>query len=264
MRVATFNLLHGMCLADGLADEAALTEAVASLDADVLGIQEVDRNQPRSGSVDQAAAVARALDAPHWRFVPALLGTPDAERSWTVATEDDGTQVDGPTYGIGLASRWPVRSWQVRRFPAAPVGAPLRVPGNRRLIHVYDEPRVALAALVDAPGGPVTVVTAHLSFIPGWNLGQLRRVTRWALGFPAPRLLLGDLNVPGRVPARTTGWAQLARVPTYPSYRPRVQFDHVLGHSMDGMRVGSVSSRTLGVSDHCALTVDLEVTGHPV
>ena len=46
------------------------------IDADVIGLQEVDRFQPRSGGVDQTAVVADALGAEHWRFVPALHGTP--------------------------------------------------------------------------------------------------------------------------------------------------------------------------------------------
>jgi len=260
LRVATFNLLHGLALADGTTDPDVLAEAVAKLDADIVGLQEVDRLQPRSGEVDQTETAARALDAAAWRFVPALLGTPGLERTWAPATQDDGTTVDGPTYGIGLVSRLPVRSWHVLRFPPAPVGAPLRVPGNRRLVHVPDEPRVALAAVVEADHGPLTVVATHLSFVPGWNLSQLRRLVRWASGMPEPRILLGDLNVPGRLPARVTGWTQLARLASYPAFRPRVQLDHVLGSRLGGMSVTAASALSLPVSDHCAVTVDLDTS----
>ena len=102
----------------------------------------------------------------------------------------------------------------------------------------------------------MTVVTAHLSFVPGWNVAQLRALARWARRCPAPRLLLGDFNLPGAVPRMATGWTQLARVPTYPSWRPRVQFDHVLA---DGPTPVSGCARLrLSVSDHCALVVDLD------
>jgi endonuclease/exonuclease/phosphatase family metal-dependent hydrolase len=47
LRVATFNLLHGAAPADGSTDPAGLAAAVRALDADLLGIQEVDRNQER-------------------------------------------------------------------------------------------------------------------------------------------------------------------------------------------------------------------------
>jgi endonuclease/exonuclease/phosphatase family metal-dependent hydrolase len=256
VRVATFNVLHGRSVATGEVRRLELVEAAAGLDADVVGLQEVDRAQERSGGVDQTAAVAHALGAEHWRFVPALHGTPGA--AWTPSDLEDGTHVDGPAYGVGLVSRLPVRSWHVRRFGPAPIGLPLLVPGSRGLTHVDDEPRVAVAAVLDTGNGPVTVVTTHLSFVPGWNVAQLRVLSRWARTLPAPRLLMGDLNLPGPLPRLTTGWAQPARVATYPSWRPRVQFDHVLVDGLPAAAVRGFRSMCLSVSDHCALAVDLD------
>jgi Metal-dependent hydrolase len=258
VRVATFNLLHGRSVADGNVDESALWMAAAALDGDIVGLQEVDRGQPRSHLVDQTAAVADALGARHWRFVPALRGTP-GDAGWAPSNDDDGTGTNQPAYGIGLVSRLPVQSWHVRRFRPAPVGMPLMVPGSRGLTHVHDEPRVGVAAILDGPSGPLTVVTAHLSFMPGWNIAQLRTLARWAREFPSPRLLIGDFNLPGAVPRLTTRWAQLARAATYPSWRPRVQFDHVLADGIDESAVRDVQVMRLGVSDHCALAVDLEI-----
>jgi endonuclease/exonuclease/phosphatase family metal-dependent hydrolase len=259
LRIATFNLLHGLSLADGTADPALLREAVKMLDADVLGLQEVDRAQPRSGAVDQTALAAEVLGAQAWRFVPALHGTPEPGPvpSWSPAAEEDGAATSGPTYGIGLVSRYPVLRWEVRRFEPAPLGLPLLVPGQRGLTKVPDEPRLAMAAVVAGPAGPLTVVNTHLSFVPGWNVGQLRRIARWLAEFPAPRLLIGDLNLPGTLPRTVTRLRQLARVPTYPAYAPRVQFDHVLadGIAEDGVR--RVRAAELPVSDHRALVIDL-------
>ena len=48
LRLGTFNLLHGLSIRTATADEADLRSAAAALDADVLGLQEVDRGQPRS------------------------------------------------------------------------------------------------------------------------------------------------------------------------------------------------------------------------
>jgi endonuclease/exonuclease/phosphatase family metal-dependent hydrolase len=251
--VATFNLLSGRSLTDGVARPELLSEAAAQLDADVVGLQEVDRAQDRSGGADQAALVAAALGATAWRFVPALDGTPGG--TWTPSSADDGALTEGPSYGVALVSRLPVRSWRVRRFGPAPVGLPLLVPGNRGLTRVADEPRVAVAAVLEGPAGPFTVLTAHLSFVPGWNVRQLRAISRWAATLPAPRLLLGDFNLPGGVPRVVSGWTQLARVATYPSWRPRVQFDHVLADTP--LQVAAAQAVRLPVSDHCALAVDL-------
>ncbi len=76
---------------------------------------------------------------------------------------------------------------------------------------------------------------------------------------PGPRFLIGDFNLPGAVPRLVTGWTQLGRLPTYPSWRPRVQLDHVLADQP--MPVQCVRALRLAVSDHCALVVDLGSAG---
>ena len=197
MRLATVNLLGGRSVAHGDVVEDDLRAAAAMLAADVVGLQEVDRHQPRSKEGDQTEVVPEALEAPHWRFLPTLHGTPGG--AWTPASGDGaGEQPPGPAYGIGLVSRDPVLAWQARRFKPAPIGLPLLVPGQG-LVHVDDEPRAALAARVAAPGGSITVVVTHLSFVPGWNVAQLRAIARWARTLPGPHVLLGDLNLPGPV-----------------------------------------------------------------
>jgi endonuclease/exonuclease/phosphatase family metal-dependent hydrolase len=124
---------------------------------------------------------------------------------------------------------------------------------------IPDEPRIAMAAVVVGPSGPFSVVTAHLSFVPGYNGRQLRRIARWVEDLPRPLFLLGDFNLPGRLPARLTGYAPLAATPTYPSWKPKIQLDHVLADGLGPDRVRRVSVRTLAVSDHCGLAVDVEL-----
>lgn len=259
VRVATFNLLSGRSLTSDEVAEADLIESARLLDADIVGLQEVDRLQPRSSSVDQTAVVAAGLDASHWRFVPALTGTPRGRVPWTRSFDDDGATTSDPTYGIALISRLPVREWRVRRFAPAPVAMPLMVPGAKGLPLIPDQPRVALAGLVDGPRGPFTVVTTHLSIVPGWNVAQLRALVRWARSLPAPRLLIGDLNLPPQVVRLATGWQQLAHVATYPSYRPWVQLDHILGNGVDPRAVQEVRAVRLPISDHRALVVTLQM-----
>jgi len=277
LRIGTFNLLHGIPIAAAFGggrggaptappapDLGLLRAAAVELDADVLGLQEVDRAQPRSDGANQTAEIADATGAKYWRFVPAVHGTPGDERDWWPATADDGEDTDGPTYGIGLVSRLPVLDWQVHRFAAAPFSIPLVVPGvsRPRVIKVPDEPRVALAAVVEGPHGPFTFITTHLSFVPGYNVRQLRALARWAGSLPRPVILAGDLNLPGRIPRLASGWESLAAVATYPSPRPRVQLDHLLclGHAAVG--VVRFDVHTLPVSDHCALTAELTL-GRP-
>lgn len=253
MRLATWNVLSGRSLADGTADPALLAECAASLDADVLALQEVDRAQARTGEVDQSAAVAEAVGAVDWRFVPALYGTPG--ETWRRADDADP---GGTAYGIALFSRLPVSSWRTLRLPRVPrVGLPMPMPGTRRWRWVPDEPRVAVCARVAAPFGDVTVAATHLSFIPAWNAWQLRYVVAALRRLPGPYLLMGDLNLPGPLPRVFAGWECLARGATFPAPSPHVQLDHVLASPGLDLDVRDCDIRELAVSDHRAVVVDV-------
>ncbi|WP_426508750.1 endonuclease/exonuclease/phosphatase family protein [Dactylosporangium sp. McL0621] len=257
MRFGTFNLMHGRSLTDGLVETGRIWSGIAQLDADVLGLQEVDRAQPRSGHADLARIAADALGAEHAMFVPAVVGTPG--EAFRPATDEDAEGVD-PHYGVALVSRYPVLEWRVTRLPAAPLRAPIVIPGPKgmQLTLLDDEPRVLLAAVVATPVGRMTVATTHLSFVPGWNVRQLRMVRRALLTLPAPRVLLADLNLPGGLPRLFSGWHRLAGVPTYPSLSPQVQFDHVLADRRGIERLGrviDVTSPSMPFSDHRPLVV---------
>ncbi|WP_454850273.1 endonuclease/exonuclease/phosphatase family protein [Promicromonospora soli] len=107
MRLATFNIQHGLG-PDGRVDNNRLADAVAALDADVVGLQEVDLRQARSGGVDQARLCAEAMGAVDHRFRPALAGPfryPGVRRR-ARSTE----RPEAPGYGIALLSRFPVRA----------------------------------------------------------------------------------------------------------------------------------------------------------
>ncbi|MFY1631874.1 endonuclease/exonuclease/phosphatase family protein [Solwaraspora sp. WMMB335] len=259
MRLATFNVLHGRSPHDGHVDPHRIAAAIASLDSDILALQEVDRRQPRSAHLDLTAIAASALDAPHHRYAATIIGTPG--EPYRVARHDhDGH--DEPCYGIALLSRYPTRHWQVTRLLPAPLRAPVLVTDpTPRLLLARDEPRVLLTAILDTPHGPVTAAATHLSFVPGWNLRQLRATVRALRALPPPRVLLGDLNMPARVAAAVTGWQPLARRPTYPASRPRVQLDHILVDP-DGAppvltAVATTDTPELDISDHRPLVVTL-------
>jgi endonuclease/exonuclease/phosphatase family metal-dependent hydrolase len=104
----------------------------------------------------------------------------------------------------------------------------------------------------------VTVVGTHLSFAPWHAARQLRELVGWAHDLPRPLVLLGDLNLPGGLPARLTGWSLAMRAPTYPAARPRLQFDHVLlDAGARKLRVLDSRSERLAGADHRAARVAL-------
>jgi endonuclease/exonuclease/phosphatase family metal-dependent hydrolase len=249
VRLATFNVLSGRTPGDDQVDPGRFAAAVASLDADLLALQEVDRRQPRSGYVDLAAVAAEAGGAVAHRFAAAMTGLPDG--TWSPATGEDAA--DAPAYGIALLSRYPVTDWRVVPLTPLPVRVPYRRPGARRLSWVHDEQRVALVAEVAAPDGPLRVAATHLSFLRVSGTRQLRRLM--AAAGPLD-LLLGDLNLPPTPATRLTGMRPLVAAPTFPADRPRAQIDHVLAGTGRLVATGG-GAVALPVSDHRALVVDV-------
>jgi endonuclease/exonuclease/phosphatase family metal-dependent hydrolase len=250
VRIATFNILHGRSPDDGEVDVDRLATAVKSLDADVLGLQEVDRDQPRSFGADLTAVAADAMGAVDHQFVAALAGTPGG--TWMAATGDE--QPGSATYGIALLSRYPVVSWRVIRLPPLHSRVPLWFRGSRKPVWVSDEPRVAVAAVLEGPFGQFTVCNTHLSFVPGWSALQLRRLVGSLRGTREPLVLIGDLNMQRPQASRVSGLRPIASAETFPAPQPQRQIDHVLVRG--GLRAtGPAEAVHLPLSDHRALVV---------
>jgi endonuclease/exonuclease/phosphatase family metal-dependent hydrolase len=252
MRVVTFNILNGRSPDRHEVDIDSYARALNSLEADVLALQEVDRCQPRSGRADLTAVACEAIGADEHLFVASLAGTPGA--TWTAATGEE--QPDSAAYGIALLSHYPVTAWETVRLPPVPVPAPVRHPGQRVPSLVRDEPRVAVAAVVQTPAGTMTIANTHLSYVRWWNGRQLRLLMRSLTHLPRPLLLTGDLNMGPDRAATLTGLTGVADHFTFPWDAPRVQLDHVLA---DPPLRARTSVRRLPVSDHLALIADLEI-----
>ncbi len=252
VRVATFNILNGRSPNESVVDVERYAATIASLDADVLGLQEVDRNQPRSRGADLTALAAEAMGAAHQRFEPALWGTPGA--TWTLAAGHE--QPSAPAYGVALLSRYPVLEWRAFSLPRISTRAPHLLREPLRAVWVHEEPRIALLAELETPLGRMRVLTTHLSFLPWWNGHQLRALVRRIGRSEVPTVLAGDLNLPPRRATRITGMGPVASGLTFPAPRPTVQLDHLL--VTGGLRAESGGAVALPVSDHHALVADLQ------
>lgn len=247
LRLATWNILHGLDAGDAAMDFDGVVAALQRLDADIVALQEVDRFQHRSGGVDQTAALAQALGYRGF-FVPSLFGSP--EDRWTATR---GRDLGGPAYGIGLLSRHVIIQWRSVVLPGGGDGVRRR-PVNPLRPWWDREPRVAAQVRLNVGGRALTVTATHLSFFPWRGVRQLRRVVR-AAGRDSPQVLMGDLNLTAPVVRSVArGWQHAGGAPTHPAWKPALQLDHILIRG--GQPIG-VEVAPPGPSDHLALVADV-------
>jgi endonuclease/exonuclease/phosphatase family metal-dependent hydrolase len=277
MRVATWNLLHGQSIPPTSASEegnlAAIGEFISASAIDLIGVQEVDGEQERSGMHSQVAVLAEQLGVTsgNYAFARTVIGTPGF--SWRHVRKDEAVINPSdaePSYGIGLMSKIPVIAWHTLNLRRSLIGLPLIVPGGTdgksiRFMYVKDEPRIALAAELE---NGYTVAVTHLSFVPLVNLWQLIRVKRWlaAIGKdPSKLILMGDLNLPFNIPIRprfASKWISLNPQKSYPSWKPAVKFDYILTKKSVQSAATNAARTDIdlpasGFSDHLPLAVDI-------
>jgi len=241
-------------------DFSGFAQAAADIGADVLAIQEVDHGLARSSNAFQTSEIAIAMGAKNWAFAPAIIGSPEGK--WEKANNDIATNiestsvVDSGSYGIGIVSKIPVIKWHRLNLGRSIVGMPLLIPdtetGKAKAIYIKDEPRLAIAAELE---NGWTVINTHLSFVPGMNLYQLSKLKKWADSFGEKVLLLGDFNLPGGIPAIGSNWQSLHVQNTYPSWKPKIQFDYILSKGVALKDVIQVPTTKSVISDHLPLSI---------
>lgn len=241
VRILTWNV-HRCLGVDGRISPERIAEVIAQAAPDIVALQEVDVLRKRTGLVDQAEEIARALGMDS-HFHPAV-------------------RVLEELYGDAILTTLPSVLKKTGQLPGRP--------GLRTL-----EPRGALWAEVDAGGVALQVLNTHLSLV-----ARERRTQTDVLFGPdwmgrddchSPVALVGDFNL---VP-RSRVYRRLSErmndvqrapglgrpKPTFPAGFPVLRIDHVFTR-------GSISVRSVDVirtevtrvaSDHLPLVVELEL-----
>jgi endonuclease/exonuclease/phosphatase family metal-dependent hydrolase len=128
--------------------------------------------------------------------------------------------------------------------------------GKLAFIYVKDEPRVAMAAILDTG---YAVVNMHLSFVPFVNIYQLLKVKRWARKleklYGVKVILAGDFNLAWGIPAKLTGFKRATNALTYPSWKPKISFDYILAKDVSQMK--EIHHPALDISDHRPISIDI-------
>lgn len=157
LRVLTWNV-HGCIGDDRVCDPHRIGDLLASVQPDIVALQEIDARPTRVQALDPFSYFAGRFG---WQSVAAR----------TLLTEDGH-------YGHIVMSRWPLESL-----------------GDEDLSLPRSEPRKAIFGSVDAPFGRIVVVAAHLGLLWLDRRKQLARLKARINALQHPDIVvLGDFN----------------------------------------------------------------------
>jgi len=206
LRVVAYNIRRGEGM-DGQVDLVRVADVLRSLDADVITLQEVDKETERTGGVDQVARLGELLG---------MRGFHGAHRPY-----------QGGEYGNAILTRLRVRDVRTRSIPPS-AGSALTV----------------LEVVFPGVGsGSLSVVSVHLAGSPEERHAQADSVTSYFADVDRPVVLAGDFNSRrGDLVMRTLGQAWQI-VPkegdpnTYPADVPDREIDFVMFRPLGALEV---------------------------
>ncbi|MFF0287784.1 endonuclease/exonuclease/phosphatase family protein [Streptomyces sp. NPDC005262] len=240
LRVATYNIHAGAGM-DNVFDLDRQAAELRALDADVIGLQEVDVHwDTRSQWRDVAGELAERLHmrvsfAPIYSLDPTTPGAPRRE------------------FGVAVLSRYRIVSAEnheiTRLSTQVPDPVPAPAPGFGEVV-------------VRVKGMPVHVYVTHLDYRgdPSVRIAQVADTRRVMAEDEGRKVLLGDFNAEPGAPELAPLWQELADAepgaPTYPALNPVKRIDFV-AVSKDGVRVRDAAVAETLASDHRPVVADL-------
>ncbi|WP_233881276.1 endonuclease/exonuclease/phosphatase family protein [Virgibacillus halodenitrificans] len=164
VNVMSYNIHHGVGL-DGKLDLNRIAEVIEDAEADIIGIQEVDRYYgARSDFQDQAKELAKILGY-HYVYGANLNLAPAEGRE------------ENRQYGTGILSKYPI------------------IDSENILLNSFgNEQRGLLRAKINVRGVHVNFYNTHLGLTVNERVAQVEEINNVKNIFPGPSVLVGDLN----------------------------------------------------------------------
>lgn len=170
IKVMSFNIAHGRGT-DDVVDLERIAKVIEASDADIVGLQEVDRNRQRSGYADQAMRLSERLSM-EFAYGPNMEEKPD------------GAETAVRQYGNAVLSRYPIKSAANHPLTCVPVqGDP-------------NEPRGVQEVKVDAEGIEFTFFNTHLAKKEEELPVSIEEIMELLKSCTQPFVLTGDFNAP--------------------------------------------------------------------
>lgn len=224
LKLLTYNIRHGLGI-DGKVDLSRVLGVLQITAADIIGLNEVDKYQKRSGFQNQARWLAKKLKM-YYRFAPAY-----------------GRFVG--QMGNAILSRYPILTSRITRLTS------------------IGEQRVALEAHIGLEKTYLTCICTHLGLSSKERMAQVQELEELINQAEKPLVLMGDFNASPTNPeitvlSRTLKDAMEGQEkPTFPASNPKERIDYVF--ISDNCAIINADAIESEASDHLPVVAAVEV-----
>ncbi len=218
LNIGSYNIANGSHVKH---DISKLGEDIKSKNLDIVGVQEVDQNVPRSGKINTMKLLSESSGLPYYKFFKAI-------------------SLSGGSYGVGILSKYPITESTLHKLYSGD-----------------EEKRVLGHAVIDVNGVSVNFLVTHLSF----ESKELRDTQFAAIGEITAELdnfiVTGDFNTSDFLEYKPIKNSNMVNngsynINTFPSPNPRSSIDNIV-FSKYNWEFGSPAVLPNGHSDHCML-----------
>ena len=230
LRILAYNIRHGRGMDDKI-DIERIANVISSTSADLVALQEVDKNCNRSGNQDIAAVLGEMLEMEH-RFGKFMT-------------------YDGGEYGLAVLSRFPILDSKRHELPE---GA---------------EPRCALEVMIIPEGysEPVSFVSIHNDWTDeGIRIRQVEALLSGLKERTGPVILAGDFNARPDGASLTllteAGWDMLEKEgdkTTFPADVPDREIDYFYIKNFPDVTTHHVVIEEKVASDHRPIYAEISL-----
>jgi endonuclease/exonuclease/phosphatase family metal-dependent hydrolase len=270
MRIASYNMLHGLTAEGDRTLEARLAIDVDELTAanvDIVGIQEAEQSTKHGRVIERLANRLAARTSQRWfwcwfRTEPHVNGTPDTRSGGGSKLSDllaEHYNSNEPKWyeGAAVLSRWPIVASAVHRLPgedpaqrlASDCKPPAFSGDPSCTVDIVLEPRAAVWTRIATPLGHISFTSTHTS----GNWEQSQDLVRWVQQqdrHDGTAFLVCDCNSVESSRAqqaiRANGWHDVYRA-MHPSGGATVDQDIGAAHATTTYRIDYIFQ---GASDH--------------
>ncbi|WP_333870221.1 endonuclease/exonuclease/phosphatase family protein [Desulforamulus putei] len=224
IRVVSYNIRHARGL-DNKVDLNRVAEVLCRSNAQLIGLQEVDKYLPRSHFQHQTKILGRTLNK-FWAFAPNLY--------WGAAQ-----------YGNAVLSHWPILQYKQYLLPSK------------------GEQRGLLEAEIQMGHRRISFFCTHLGLNREERLEQTQEIIRVISQTPCPVILAGDFNDVPTSPEYNLltsvlldATSAVGGFGTYPANRPEEQIDFIF--ISPEWQVLSIFPIKSDASDHLPILAELQ------